>query len=81
MNPPLQTRIDRFKDGSIRAKGTVTSDGTLCGYWEWFRNDGTLMRSGHFENGEQVGEWITYNRQELPHKTTHFNPNERKKTP
>ena len=28
------------------------------GYWEWFRRRNE-MRSGYFENGEQVGEWIT----------------------
>jgi hypothetical protein len=33
--------------------------GVLVGYWEWFRKDGTKMRSGHFERGVQVGEWIT----------------------
>jgi antitoxin component YwqK of YwqJK toxin-antitoxin module len=32
----------------------------LTGYWEWFRKDGTKMRSGYFENGKQVGEWTTY---------------------
>lgn len=30
------------------------------GYWEWFRKDGTKLRSGHFDRGEQVGEWTTY---------------------
>ena len=30
--------------------------------WEWFRKDGTIMRSGYFENGEQVGQWTTYDK-------------------
>jgi len=30
------------------------------GYWEWFRRDGSRMRSGSFTRGEQVGEWTTY---------------------
>jgi antitoxin component YwqK of YwqJK toxin-antitoxin module len=30
------------------------------GYWEWFRKDGSLMRSGSFARGVQVGEWKTY---------------------
>ncbi len=30
------------------------------GYWEWYRIDGTLKRSGHFKEGEVVGTWITY---------------------
>lgn len=32
------------------------------GNWEWLRKDGTKMRSGQFENGQQVGEWITYDK-------------------
>jgi antitoxin component YwqK of YwqJK toxin-antitoxin module len=32
----------------------------LTGYWEWFRKDGTKMRSGYFENGKQVGAWTVY---------------------
>jgi len=70
MNHPLKERIDHFVDGGVRAKGTVTADGTLHGYWEWFRKDGTLMRSGHFHDGEQTGEWITYDRKGHPYKTT-----------
>jgi antitoxin component YwqK of YwqJK toxin-antitoxin module len=50
-------RIDRH--GSIKAKGT-TIIGVLTGYWEWFRKDGTKMRSGYFENRKQTGEWTTY---------------------
>ncbi len=41
------------------SKGKMVND-IPEGYWEWYRPDGTLKRSGHFENGEQVGEWITY---------------------
>ena len=55
----MKPRIDYHKDGSIRAKGQ-TVNGVLTGYWEWFRKDGTKLRSGHFDNGEQVGEWTTY---------------------
>jgi len=55
----MEERIDRHKDGSIRAKGH-TIDGVLTGYWEWFRKDGTKMRSGYFENSKQVGDWTTY---------------------
>ena len=39
------------KDGSLWAKGTL-EDGVMVGYWEWFRKDGTKMRSGHFEDGK-----------------------------
>jgi antitoxin component YwqK of YwqJK toxin-antitoxin module len=40
------------------------------GYWEWFRKDGTIMRSGSFLAGKQVGEWITYDREGKVHKVT-----------
>lgn len=29
-------------------------NGVCEGYWEWFRKDGTKMRSGHFQKGKQV---------------------------
>jgi antitoxin component YwqK of YwqJK toxin-antitoxin module len=53
-------RIDHHNDGSLKAKGSAIND-VLTGYWEWFRKDGTKMRSGYFENGKQTGEWTTYN--------------------
>jgi antitoxin component YwqK of YwqJK toxin-antitoxin module len=30
------------------------------------------MRSGHFRNGEQVGEWITYDQQGQVYKVTNM---------
>lgn len=62
-------RIERHKDGSIRARGQVVG-GELTGYWQWYRLDGTLLRSGHFDRGRQVGEWITYDRAGAVYKTT-----------
>jgi antitoxin component YwqK of YwqJK toxin-antitoxin module len=62
--------IDRYKDGSIKAKGSMLH-GNLHGYWEWFRQDGSKMRSGHFDSGKQVGEWITYDRHSQIFKVTH----------
>jgi hypothetical protein len=32
----MKERIERHKDGSIRAKGHM-KDGELEGYWEWLR--------------------------------------------
>ena len=43
---------------------------TPTGYWEWFRKDGTKLRSGHFENGEQVGDWTTYDTKGAVYKVT-----------
>ena len=65
--------VEYHKDGSIWAKGRM-ADGVPTGYWEWFRLDGTRMRSGHFDRGRQVGEWITYDKKGQPFKVSHFNP-------
>ena len=54
---------------SIWSKGKNTHD-KAEGYWEWYRIDGTLKRSGYFENGEPVGEWKTYNEQGEVYKVT-----------
>ncbi len=64
-----QTHIEYHKDGSIWAKGEMI-DGKCEGYWEWFRKDGTKMRSGYFKMGKQVGEWITYDKKGKVFKTT-----------
>lgn len=51
------------------SKGKVVNEQPE-GYWEWYRKDGTLKRSGHFENGEPVGEWITYDAKGEVYKVT-----------
>jgi antitoxin component YwqK of YwqJK toxin-antitoxin module len=73
-------RIDRHKDGSIKAKG-CTINGVLTGYWEWFRKDGTKMRSGYFENGKQAGEWTTYDAKGKAVKVTRMKPPRREPPP
>jgi len=57
------------RDGSIWAVGQMI-DGVPRGYWEWFRKDGTKMRPGYFENGQQVGAWTTYDKEGQAHKVT-----------
>lgn len=44
-----------------RAAGSVYK-GLRHGHWEWFRTDGTLLRSGSYFNGHPIGEWITYDK-------------------
>jgi antitoxin component YwqK of YwqJK toxin-antitoxin module len=53
--------VHYHKDGSIWAKGQMIN-GIMTGYREWFRKDGTRMRSGYFENGAQVCQWTTYDK-------------------
>ncbi len=57
------------KDGSIWARGQMVGE-TPNGYWEWFRKDGTKMRSGYFEKGKQVGKWTTYTKKGDVYKET-----------
>ena len=66
------------KDGSVWVRGK-TAGGMPAGYWEWFRKDGTKLRSGHFENGEHAGEWITHDRQEVKCKVTNIKPKPQKR--
>jgi antitoxin component YwqK of YwqJK toxin-antitoxin module len=59
------------KDGSVRARGYMRDD-EMDGCWEWFRLDGTIMRSGSFDRGRRIGTWTTYDRSGAPHKETQF---------
>jgi antitoxin component YwqK of YwqJK toxin-antitoxin module len=67
----LTSYVKRHNDGSLWAKGKMSGK-TMEGYWEWFRIDGTKMRSGSFEKGKQVGEWITYDKKGKAVKKTNF---------
>ena len=67
------------KDGSIWAKGNTSKD-LPVGYWEWFRKDGSKLRSGHFDNkGQQTGEWTTYDKSGKVYKVTTIKPKLTKK--
>ncbi|MGO4785337.1 toxin-antitoxin system YwqK family antitoxin [Cryobacterium sp. W22_MBD10_FK3] len=66
-------RHDRFSDGSVKASG-FELDGELHGHWEWFRLDGSLLRSGEFDLGHQVGIWRTWDRAGRLVKETAFGP-------
>jgi antitoxin component YwqK of YwqJK toxin-antitoxin module len=63
--------IKYHNDGSIWAKGTAVGD-QPDGYFEWFRKDGTKMRSGYFKKGKQTGDWTTYDRNGRIVKVTKF---------
>ena len=67
--PAPEEHVEYHKDGTVWARGQ-TLDGVPTGYWEWFRRDGTPMRSGHFEAGKQVGEWTTYDKAGAVYKVT-----------
>jgi antitoxin component YwqK of YwqJK toxin-antitoxin module len=65
--------IEYHRDGSLWAKGRMIG-GVPEGYWEWFRKDGTRMRSGYFEQGRQAGEWTTYDKKGRIVKVTAMKP-------
>lgn len=66
-NEKPRPRVEHHRGGTICAKGQTLND-QLHGYWEWYRTDGSLKRSGHFELGYQVGTWITYDVDGAPYK-------------
>jgi antitoxin component YwqK of YwqJK toxin-antitoxin module len=67
--PKAKEHIQYHKSGTVWARGQMI-DGVQTGYWEWFRVDGTRLRSGTFEDGEQVGEWTTYDKAGEVYKVT-----------
>ena len=66
-------RRDFYDDGGLKAKGKV-KDGEMHGRWQWWRKDGSLLRTGSFDRGRQVGEWTTYGRDSAPVKVTQLGP-------
>lgn len=61
--------IQYYTDGSLMAKGPLKA-GKPHGRWQWWRKDGTKMRSGVFDMGEKIDTWITYDQKGKPYKVT-----------
>jgi antitoxin component YwqK of YwqJK toxin-antitoxin module len=57
---PVESTAD-FPNGRRKYEGSLL-DGEMHGQWTWWRTDGSLMRTGTFERGRQVGVWRTYDR-------------------
>ena len=62
---------DHYDNGKVRFRG-ANLDGKMHGPWKFFRRDGTLMRSGSFDRGTQIGIWRTYDRSGKVVKETDF---------
>ena len=60
-----------YANGRPRYRGAYR-DGQMDGFWEFFRSDGSLMRSGSFRLGRQVGRWTTYRRDGIIVRVTEF---------
>jgi hypothetical protein len=56
-----------YGNGRIKYTGFL-----LHGAWSWYRTDGSLMRSGEFDRGKQIGTWRTYDRSGKVVKETSF---------
>jgi antitoxin component YwqK of YwqJK toxin-antitoxin module len=53
-SPFYETGLPRFKGEYL--------DAEMHGSWEFYRKDGSLMRTGEFDKGKQVGTWRTFDR-------------------
>lgn len=60
-----------FGNGRLKARGRMKGD-VPTSSWEWFRKDGTRLRSGSFRAGRQTGTWTTYDQAGHPYKSTDF---------
>ncbi len=61
--PKKNGQVREFhSNGFLKAKGRQDADGNPHGRWQWWRSDGSLMRTGSFRNGVRTGEWLDYDR-------------------
>jgi uncharacterized protein YdhG (YjbR/CyaY superfamily) len=67
---PKRGEVKEFHaNGFLKMRGRMRGD-EMHGAWEWFRSDGTRLRSGSFNKGARVGEWVDYDRAGEPSKVT-----------
>lgn len=50
-----------YDNGRLEYRGKRRKE-QMHGDWQWWRRDGSLMRTGSFKDGAQVGVWRTYDR-------------------
>jgi antitoxin component YwqK of YwqJK toxin-antitoxin module len=63
--------VEHYDNGEVKLRGSYL-DGEMHGPWEFFRRDGSMMRSGTFDRGKQVGIWRTHDRSGRVVKETSF---------
>jgi antitoxin component YwqK of YwqJK toxin-antitoxin module len=63
--------VSYYDNGIVRNKGFLL-DGEMHGEWEFLRKDGSLMRTGAFDRGRQIGTWRTFDRKGQIVKETQF---------
>ena len=74
---PLASDPKPIVDSASYPKGGMKYTGFRLGgephgSWRWYRLDGSLMRTGSFERGRQVGAWQTFDRAGRLVKETRF---------
>jgi antitoxin component YwqK of YwqJK toxin-antitoxin module len=73
MAPPSEPvpHVEHYNNGNVKLRGAHL-DGEMHGPWEFFRTDGSIMRTGVLDHGTQVGVWKTYDRNGGVVKETDF---------
>jgi antitoxin component YwqK of YwqJK toxin-antitoxin module len=69
--PEAVPDIAYYGTGALQSRG-FTLDGEMHGAWEFYRKDGSVMRTGEFDRGRQVGIWRTFDRSGRLVKETDF---------
>jgi len=65
--------VEHYANGVLKMKGSHLG-GQMHGAWEFYRSDGTVMRTGQFDRGRQIGVWRTLDRSGRLVKETDFDP-------
>ena len=63
--------VEHYGNGKVKLEG-FHRGGEMDGAWRFYRTDGSLMRSGGFDWGRQVGLWRTFDRSGKLVKETDF---------
>jgi antitoxin component YwqK of YwqJK toxin-antitoxin module len=67
---PVEETVN-YDNGKTKYSGFMLG-GEMHGAWSWYRRDGSLMRTGEFDRGRQVGTWRSFNRSGKLLKETAF---------
>jgi antitoxin component YwqK of YwqJK toxin-antitoxin module len=66
-----EPHVEHYANGKVKLRGFHLA-GDMHGEWEFFRLDGSLMRTGAFDRGRQIGPWRTFDRAGTMVKETDF---------
>ena len=69
--PATAEETVRYANGNLKMRGAYL-EGEMHGDWAWYRTDGSVMRTGQFDRGRQVGTWRTHDRSGRVVKETAF---------